>query len=298
MKVFVIANPIAGGGRGERLTQDLFEALGRNGYQVDGHLTRSAGEAGAQARDLATDFEALVIVGGDGTINEVLNGLKDPSQTPLAVLPAGTANILARELSLSDRPAGLVRTLKKGVIRRIDMGLIGKHRFLMVASAGFDAFVTEEVRRRRKKSLGFRRYLLPILSVLMHYRPPDLTVTVDGGEAVRGSFVVVSNTKIYGGIFSFADRAQCDSGHLDICVFPRGDMWALLRYYVAAYRRRVSSDTDVRYCKGKRILIESKEPAMIQVDGEPFGTTPSDIRIVPSCVPIKVPPAGDATHKQ
>jgi YegS/Rv2252/BmrU family lipid kinase len=293
-KCLVIGNPAAGGGKGERLTHELVTALTRVGCHAETLMTGYAGDARIRVRDRASGMDTLAIVGGDGTINEVLNGLPDPSRTPIAILPTGTANILARELSLPSKPEVVARIIAEGCIRRLDMGLIGEHRFLMVASAGFDALVTEEVRRRRTGSLGYRRYLVPILTVLFRYRAPKLNVSVDGGESVQGGFVVVSNTRNYGGFFSFADRARCDSGHLDVCVFPRGALSALAQYYIAALRGRVSRDTDVRYLVGRHIVVDSEEPVMIEVDGDPLGTTPMEIRLVPSHVPIHVPPGGTA----
>jgi len=182
--------------------------------------------------------------------------------------------------------------LEAGHLRRLDMGLLGERRFLLVASAGFDAMVTNEVRRRRGGTLGYFGYLVPILRALKRYHPPELKVTVDGGDPISGAFVVVSNTRNYGGIFSFADRARCDSGHLDVCVFPRGTLSALIWYYLAAFRGWVSTRTDVRYLTGIRIRIESREPVAVQVDGDPAGDTPVDIQLLPGAVPVLVPASG------
>ena len=289
-KILLIGNPVAGGGRAKRLMADLLQTLRQRGYLVETFLTGSAGDATRRARGIEADVDVLVVVGGDGTLNEILNGLPDPSQTPIAYLPTGTANVLGRELGLPKRAEDLIQILESGHLRRLDMGLLGEGRFLMMASAGLDAMVTEEVRRQRGGTLGYLGYLMPILRALQRYQPPELKVTVDGGEQIPGAFSVVSNTRNYGGIFSFADRARCDSGHLDVCVFPRGTLPALLRYYLAALRGRVSRRTDVRYLTGSRIRIESREPVAVQADGDPAGVTPVDIRVLPATVPVLVPP--------
>jgi len=288
-KILLIGNPVAGGGRAKRLMAELLQRLRWRGYLVETFLTSLAGDAGHRARDIEADVDVVLIVGGDGTVNEILNGLPEPSRTPIAHLPTGTANILGRELGLPRKAEDLVRILEGGHLRRLDMGLLGERRFLMVASAGFDAMVTNEVRKRRGGTLGYVGYLVPILRSLRRYHPPELRVTVDGGEQISGSFVVVSNTRNYGGIFSFADQARCDSGHLDICIFPRGSVPALLYYYLAAFCGWVSTRTDVRYRKGTRIRIESREPVAVQADGDPAGVTPVDIQLLPAIVPVLVP---------
>jgi len=168
------------------------------------------------------------------------------------------------------------------------MGLAGGHRFLMLLSAGLDAMVTEEVRKRRGKSLGYWGYFRPVWRGLARYRVPELRVTVDERQGLRGAFVLVSNTRNYGGIFRFADRARCDSGHFDVCVFPKGTLLSLSRYYLAALLGCVSRVTDVIYVTGRRVRIESREPVAIQIDGDPFGTTPVVVDLLAGTVPIVV----------
>ena len=289
-KILLIGNPVAGGGKANRLIADLLQGLRQRGYLVQTFLTTSAKDATRRARDIEADVDVLVVAGGDGTLNEVLNGLPDPSRTPIAHLPTGTANILGRELRLPKRAEDLIQTLESGHLRWLDMGLLGESRFLMVASVGLDAAVTEEVQRRRGGTLGYLGYLMPILRIFERYHPPELKVTVDEGEQIPGAFVVVSNTRNYGGIFSFADRARCDSGHLDVCVFPKGTLPALLWYYLAALLGWTSTRTDVRYLTGTRIRIESREPVAVQMDGDPAGVTPVDIGLLPAAVPVLVPP--------
>ena len=157
----------------------LLQGLRRRGYLVETFLTNSPGDAGRRARDIEADVDVLVVVGGDGTLNEILNGLPDPSRTPLAHLPTGTASVLGRELGLPKRAEDLIQILEGGHLRRLDMGLLGEGRFLTVASVGLDAMVTDEVRRQRGGTLGYFGYLLPILRALQHYHPPELKVSVD-----------------------------------------------------------------------------------------------------------------------
>jgi YegS/Rv2252/BmrU family lipid kinase len=289
MNILLIGNPVAGRGRANQQIKDLVRILERRGHRVNVSLTRAAGSARRWASQIKPGIEAIVVAGGDGTLNEVLNGILDPSQIPIALFPLGTANVLARELGLPKKPEQLAEILEQGVIRKLDMGLLGGRRFLLLVSVGFDAMVTEKMRRTRKGSLGYRGYLLPILRVLAHYRPPKLRIEVDGQKDLTGALVMVSNVRTYGGIFKVADRACCDSGHLDICIFPCGTIPDLFRYAVRAFRGSVSTLAEVGYLTGRRIWIESDEPVAVEVDGDYFGTTPVVIDLKPACVPILVP---------
>ena len=265
-------------------------ALLRRGLGVETFLTGAAGDAAKRAQTIDDDIDRILVVGGDGTLNEILNGLAHPSRIPIAQLPMGTANILAHELSLPKHSEKVAALVAAGRVRHVDMGIANGKRFLMVASCGFDAMVTRVIKQNRSGSLGYKGYLLPILRTLYHYRPPRLCVCVDHGPPTYGAFVVVGNTQNYGGIFSITDRAQCDSNHLDVCVFPRGTRLALTWYYLAALARRVSRATDTRYLTGRHITITSDQPTAIEIDGDYFGQTPVEITIQPAVVPILVSP--------
>ena len=290
MKILAIGNPVSGGGRARRLAARLVECLARRGHDVELCLTGQSGDARERAAAVATDVQRLIVVGGDGTLNEVLNGLADPSQIPLIQLATGTANILAHELGLPWDAEGVARLIDEGAIRRIDMGLVGDRRFLMVVSAGFDAMVTREIQRRRRSTLGYFGYVLPILRVLRGYRPPRLRVEVDDGDTVEGGLVVVSNTRNYGGLFTVADRARCDSGHLDVCVITKGSLAAVARAAIGGLTGGISRQKGVHYLTGRRIRVDSAEPLPVEVDGDYFGSTPIEITLRPSSVPVVVPP--------
>jgi YegS/Rv2252/BmrU family lipid kinase len=289
LKILLVGNPISGGGRARRLAGRLARSLERRGHAVEMHLTGAAGEARRRAERIEKQLDRLVVVGGDGTLNEVLNGLEDPTAVPLCQLATGTANILAHDLKLPRRPEALAALLERGVERRLDLGLIEKHRFLMLVSAGFDAMVTEEIRRTRSGKLGYARYLAPIARVLRSYRPPAVRVRVDRRAPVSGELVVVSNTRNYGGLFTLADRARCDSGELDVCVLARAAIPDLLRTAARGLAGGISRQRGVIYLTGREISIEGDERVPVQVDGDYFGRTPAQIRLEPSRVRFIAP---------
>jgi YegS/Rv2252/BmrU family lipid kinase len=291
MRILVVANPVAGAGRGGSEADRLVPLLEERGHRVDLAFTGGPGDArrSVAERVRAEPPDRIVVVGGDGTLNEVVNGLPDPAALPVAQLAVGTANMLARELGLPRRAEGVVDVLERGELRRIDVGRANGRRFLMNVSCGFDAMVVESIASRRSGILGFHAYVRPILEGLGRYREPRLAVRLDAGEARPAALVIVSNLQNYGGLFSVSDRASCDSGHFVVCVCRRARRRELVGYLLAAFMRRLSRVRGVEIATAKRIVIESHEPVAIQIDGDYAGTTPLEIDLEPARVAIAVP---------
>ncbi len=291
VRILVIANPISGGARGVRRAETLARVLERRVHEVELFLTRCPGDACKRAAEVGSSFDALVVAGGDGTLNEVLNGLPDPARTPIVPFPIGTANMLAQEFGISTRPEALAAILEGGRVRRVDVGRVGERRFFTVLGAGFDALVTRIIQERRVGPLGYRGYLRPILEAIVRYRPPHLTVAVDGEPPIEGAFVIVSKVRNYGGLFSVTDRARPDSGVLDVCTFRSASVPLLARYALEGWFGRLSRDPGVVYQRGRWIEIRAVEPVPVQMDGDYFGTTPVNVEVVPGgaslCVPAR-----------
>ncbi|MEW6350388.1 MAG: diacylglycerol kinase family protein [Thermodesulfobacteriota bacterium] len=289
MNVAVIANPVAGKGKTGEKVREFSALLKRAGVRVQVRFCEMHGDAQDAAQALDDRTDRIVVAGGDGTVNEVINGLSDPSLLPILHLPTGTANMLGLELSLPKDLSSLARILQHGTIRRIDMGLIGTRRFLLVAGAGFDACVTREVKRLRGKSLGYAGYVRPIAGTLATYRPSSLRVVVDGNQPLFAAHVMALKTRFYGGYFHFAHEARLDSGCFEIRAFHSGTRRALVHFSVAAALGRLANYRDMTRLQGTRIEIESDDDAPVQVDGDYFGTTPVIIELVPAVLPVVAP---------
>lgn len=287
-KVLLIGNPVAGYGYSRSKIYTFIRMLEARNHRVDVCFTASPGDARRLASDMGSDVERLVVAGGDGTLNEVINGVKDPSRVPILLFPAGTSNTMARELGLPKKMESIVQILEQGNVRRLDMGILGHKRFLLFVGIGLDAMVTEAIFRKGRYRLGYGRYFIPLMKMLLYYRPPNIKVKVDGYEG-GGGMILVSNTRHYGWIFKVADLARCDSGHLDICIFPGKNIISFLDYALAASLRRVSTIKKVNYITGKEIFIDSDSPVPVQVDGDYHGTTPVFITLHPCVVPMLVP---------
>ncbi|MFH0958994.1 MAG: diacylglycerol kinase family protein [Pseudomonadota bacterium] len=289
MNLLIIANPIAGRGYAKRRVDQLAGLLSRNGHNLEIFFSEKPGDASTRAADINNYFDRIVVVGGDGTLNEVLNGLVDPSATPLVHVASGTANMLARELGIPSGISHVANLVKTGTTKFIDMGIASGRRFILVAGVGFDSFVTMSVKSMRASKLGYRGYIKPVLKAGHAYHPINLNIWVDEQGPIAGQMVMVLKTRYYGGIFVFADDARPDSGFFHIRIFPRGTRSAILKYGIMGFARKVSILKDVISIKGKKLKIEAETPAPLQLDGDHRGWTPVDIELIPAAVPIIVP---------
>jgi YegS/Rv2252/BmrU family lipid kinase len=291
VKVLVVANPAAGSGRGRERTEVLVRRLEARGHAVERFATRAPGDACRRVAEAEGAVDCIVAAGGDGTLNEVVNGLADPSRTPLLPLALGTANMLAGALGIPRDPVVLAELIERGALRRIDLGLAGGSRFLGVAGVGFDAMVTEAVRRTRRGTLGYPGYALPILRTLRGYRAPRLRVTLDDRAPEACGFLIVAKLPNYGGLFAVTPDARPDSGHLDACLFRDASFGGLVRIVRPAWQGRLALRNDCLVTSAHRIRIETEDgsPASVQLDGDAWGKTPVDLSVEARVVPMLVP---------
>ena len=289
MNILVIGNPIAGMGQAERRISQFTRRLEHRGHNVQIFMTARGGDALERARAIDGGLDRLVVAGGDGTVNEVINGLADPSRIPILHLPTGTANQLARSLDLPFDPEKLVGILEQGPIRRIDMGLAGNRRFLSLVSSGFDARVAEEVKKYRGNTLGYSRYFFPILKVFASHHPARLEAIIDNEQRIAGCNVMVLKVREYGGALVFAEEARLDSGRFEVCVLEQGSVGWMSLYAVAGLVGKAAEVPGVICLSARTVRIESEEPVPVEIDGDHAGMTPVDISIQPRVVPVVAP---------
>jgi YegS/Rv2252/BmrU family lipid kinase len=288
----IIANPTSGGlPNHTHEYQETVAFLREQGWQVELWLTDGPGAAQKLAQRAVEQRVAVAIAaGGDGTINEVIQGLAG-SETALGVLPMGTVNVWAREMNIPLESAKAREVLVHGQVRRIDLGKINERYFLLMVGIGFDGEVTQVVERKPLKRLGVLGYILAALWFGTGYAGFPLTMRMDDADPVRTRALqlVIGNTQLYGGAFKFTWLARCDDGLLDLCVVhKRGVLgrWLVLRDFALKHERR---RLWVRYNTFKKLVVESRDPVAIQVDGDPAGHTPATIEVVPGALKVLVP---------
>jgi diacylglycerol kinase (ATP) len=283
----VIYNPAAGqSGRREEAVRSLSAHAARSGLTVTAVPTAGPGDAVRLAAGLAASGVPLVVAyGGDGTVNEVLQGLAG-SGAVLGVWPGGTANLLAHELRMPEQPDRMARLMASGQTRRVSLGQSGDRYFLLMAGVGFDAAVVAGVRASLKRKVGKGAFLLAALEQFGTWQPHDVTVEWEDGEQTAGSFAVIGNTYSYGGGFRFTPRARLEEPWLEVCLFRGERRLDFLRYLVPSWLGRHTDLPDVLCRKATAVRLTGSAP--VQADGELVGSLPMQFRVVPNALDVLV----------
>lgn len=285
----MIANPVAGRGI-QRQVQSALDVLDGGPYQVELHWTNAAGHAVALARQAAQEqVDLVVVVGGDGTLNEVINGLAT-TETPLGIIPVGTVNCFALETGIPQDARRAARLLLESQPRRIHLGQAGERYFALMAGIGFDADVVYSVNARLKRRLGKIAYILRGMVYLFQFSPPPLQLILDQNERLEGYGVVIGNMRHYAGRFYVTPHASFDLEELDVCLFQGQGIRAVIRSVREVISGKHLMNPEVVYRKAREIQVTSERPACVQVDGEYYGKTPLHFRIVPHALTVLLPP--------
>jgi diacylglycerol kinase (ATP) len=280
-RILVIFNPAAGRSPRRRL-RAVLGRLAALGCAVTLRETAARGDAEGLARAADPErFDAVVAAGGDGTINEVANGLD--ARLPLGILPLGTGNVLAHEARLPSGGREVAALLAHGAARPIWTGeIVGadgtQRRFLMMAGLGFDAGVVARLDERLKQRVGKLAFALAIVAELVRYRPARFAVTCEGVRREAASAVVVKG-HFYGGRFVLAPAARLDQPYLWLVLFKRPGRLAAIRTLVALGLGRVHRLADVEIVRTCRVDLELPVGAKIEGDGDIVATLPVTIRV-------------------
>jgi diacylglycerol kinase (ATP) len=243
---------------------------------------------------VAQQVDIVIAVGGDGTINEIIQELAG-SETALGVLPSGTVNVWAREIGIPLDNAGAREVLLHGQIRKIDLGQIEDHYFLLMVGIGFDGEVTHTVERKPLKRLGVVGYLLAAAWMGFGYRSFRLLLELDNRVIKMNALqVIIGNTQLYAGALKYTWQAKCDDGLLDICVIRKQNFFGRIGVIFDFLLHRQTRRQWIRYETGQVIKIYTREPIAIQLDGEPFGHTtrgnlPTILRVATHALKVVVP---------
>ena len=285
--VLVVANPVAGRGRGERAARALERALIEGGAQVELRLTAARGDATrfAAARE---NVDLVIAVGGDGTLSEVLQGLPRRSH-PVGLLPCGTGNVLGRALRLPEHPEAAAKAFLDGRIQELDVARVANRLSHLVVGVGFDARTVQEVERRRRGPITKSIYIGATLHAFRTLRPVPLRVWIDDeAQALSAGMVWVLNTPKYADFLRGAPDARLDDGRWEVYLFPTGRLGELLRAAVRGLVAHLPGGA-VQMRRARRVRIESEEPVPFQVDGDLGGTTPVEVELLPERFRLVVP---------
>ncbi len=275
-RILVVYNPIAGRRR-RRFLSRVLEALERRGLSVRLEPTKKRGDAEDLARN--ADADRIVVAGGDGTINEALNGLPE-NGPPLAVIPLGTANVLAHELGVAAGADAVAQAIVEGSPRDVTLGLVNGKRFSMMAGVGFDAHVVRDVDTKLKRAIGKGAYVIETLRQLFKFAPRFYDVRIDG-VAHRASSVILCNGHYYGGRFVAAPNARLDAPEFQAVLFGKAGRWATIRYAVALALGRLPYLADVTILPARVVEIDGPAGEPVQADGDILAYLPARFEAKP-----------------
>ena len=279
----LIFNPKARSQKGSKMMRFIMKHGGRFAMYATNH----AGEARELAARFAAQGEPVVVAaGGDGTLNEVLNGLAG-SSTVLGILPAGTMNVFARELGIPfDSFDHAFDVIESGHVREVDVFHANGLPFVQMAGVGFDARVIEETRWESKKMLGPLAYLLAAVKVLGE-KPPAMEITLADGRIERGVAVLAGNGSLYGGPFRFFRNADNQDSMLDVIVYKEAGYRMVLDSLRGIAMGGVDLSASTSYFQTEAFTVTSNREVPLEVDGELVGRF-DEVRFVDSNCCLKV----------
>lgn len=288
MNVSLVVNPIAGN-RAYRSINKI-EAILRKKAALNTCITRKKGDAFEFAKQLGNTGR-IIIASGDGTINEVINGIlsssnKDLADIPVALIPLGTTNVLAKELGIPESIEKAVDLALNRPARKISLGRINGHYFSLMAGIGFDGETVSGVKDGLiKKISGKGAHIVSGLKVLAGYNPPLITVKTSD-DILTGYTVIVGNARNYGGYFHVTPNASITEPVLDLCVFSGSTRKDFLRLVFGVMQKKHLDFPDVAYGKFSEMEITSSGTVHVQIDGDYFGTLPVRIDVVKDAVSL------------
>jgi len=292
-KLKIIINPIAGNGYALEILPEVLDIFEQENCDIELFKTSKRGDAQNLAADPGDNCQVVIAMGGDGTVNEVVNGVLESGRNiSVGIIPIGTANMLSRELFIPLDIKKACQIIAKGDTRKIDVGRNKDRCFFLMSGVGFDAEVLTLLESSRTGGISMFTYVIPILKTFWNFEFPRFLVEVDGeplGEGV--GFMLVSNTSRYTGPFIITNRAKIDDGQLDVFIFRGAGKFTFLKYIFGGLLRIVHRFDDVTYVQGKEINVQSLHNNNIpcQMDGDSSGILPQKFTIIPSALSIVVP---------
>jgi diacylglycerol kinase (ATP) len=304
----LIHNPNAGNGGGgrRRMLDEARRIFSFAGIEAELMETRGPGDATEMAYRASAEGRQLVIAcGGDGTLNEVVNGLamqQNGHRVPLALLPGGTANVLAKELDLPWDIPSAAEKLVHGEVKEIALGLATpleqpekKRYFLSVAGSGPDGMIVYAIDLDLKARVGIMAYWWQGAREVFRYKFPHFRV-VTGGQKLDASLLVVGRTKNYGGPFKITTGADLYENEFELMALTTQSGFRYLSYLPSLWLDKLRGTSGVHFWKTNTVVCEplDSNPVYAQIDGEPLARLPVEFKIIPRALKLLVPKNGTA----
>ena len=286
MRLQLVVNPAAGGGRGLTSLPKVKAAL--SGHDMAITPTRSLEHADDLTAAAVADDRVVVAMGGDGIVGRVA-GVVAAAGGVLGVLPGGRGNDFCRAVGIPLDPVAACAVLTSGVVTPIDLGYANGVAFIGIASIGFDSEVQERVLSSRLP-LGQLVYLYGSLATVLSWKPARFTCTVDGAPlCVDGWSVAVANTGIYGGGMRLAPTASVTDGLLDVVSSSATSRLAFLRALPRIFKGTHVDLPSVSVSQARTVVLDAERPFRVFADGDPIGTLPCSVTVQPGALQVLLP---------
>jgi diacylglycerol kinase (ATP) len=296
-----IVNPAAGAGKTASKWPVLQSGLRDAGLKFDCALTEAPGHAATLAREaFLKGYELIVAVGGDGILNEVVNGIcgdGGEKDVTLGIISTGTGSDLIRTLGIPRSPIDACKcllsprkiTIDIGIVEYVKGGQPAKRLFVNMAGVGIDAEIVRATTQRFKKLGGKPAYFAGLLSTMLTYRNVETSIALDGAvETKKVCEVLVCNGRYGGGSMLAAPEADLSDGWFDVMAIKEMGNLELLRCFPTIYKGTHIHNSKVEMKRAKEIEIKPDTPLPLQADGELLGETPVKIRIIPQAINVAV----------
>lgn len=295
ISALLIRNPAARNAIDDETLSAVIDVAVAAGWRIETIATDRPGRATEYARDAAArGVDVVVVHGGDGTINEVVNGLAG-TRTAMATLRGGTANVWAKETLAPKSPVEAMRQVVAGERRSIDLGRAGDRYFLLMCGVGFDAEIIPRVGKRTKRWIGAAAYIIAGAIAAFRAKTRAVSLALDGAvQETPLYWMLLGNTRSYGGVANITYDALVDDGLLDVAIMRRGGPHRIVIDGARALLKRIQPATGAAV-RSKNLLytrvatIEIATPGLpVQIDGEPCGETPMTFSVAPGVLQVIV----------
>ncbi len=287
-KFYIIHNPNSGNSK-QKLFHKTCKRLEKAGAELEIVQTSRFGEGAKKSREAAASgqYDAVVAVGGDGTIQDIATGLVG-SSVPLGIIPAGTGNVLVRELDYKFSPKFVADNLLNGQARNIHVGLANDIPFLFAGSVGYDAEVVRGFDENNGRKLGRAGYAIPGLKALLNTKGGGLTVTTENGMQ-EADWVIVTRVRFYASDFLLRPEADIASDIFHVVRFKGMGKLTRMRQLVGLATGRLPKNGTVSFETAKTVSIDGNPENYIQIDGESLGQLPLTFTIHPQTLQVIAP---------
>nr|WP_270049629.1 diacylglycerol kinase family protein [Thalassolituus pacificus] len=289
----IVFNPVSGSGN-RRIVEAVQQALSNRGCDVSLYPTQSAGDATRYLAAYEGQLDVVAVAGGDGTINEVVNGLRerDNQSYRLALIPTGTVNVLAAELGIGKTPEGIADIILQGREKPIYLGSVNERRFVLMAGIGYDAWVVDNVDLALKKKVGKLAYVLSMLKQLRHFGKKTYQLTVDG-ERYQANSVVITNGRYYAGSFVLSRQADLSKPTTQVLMISGNSPLKFIGILLGLPLGIMEKMPGMKSVAARHVQIEllnagtEREP--VQADGDSLAELPLNLQMEGSPVRLLVP---------